>query len=475
MKMIIGNEWIDSDKRFDVINPYTREMVDTVPVVSPMLLEKALQQSYEYQCDLTGLERASILSGTAATLEIQRDTIARLITSESGLCIKHALYEIDRAINCLQFSVLQAAKIDDIDVTADFVSNPNTFDPRLAVITEPWDLAVGITPFNHPLNMVVHKVAPAIAAGTPIVVKPSEKTPLTALKLGQILIENGLPANMVNIVTGVPSNVVVDQMVTYSGLDLVSFTGSVEVGKYIARQMSNGGNELKKYMPELGGNATFVVMDDCDISHAASIALGAFANSGQRCTAIRKILLHESIAEDFVDQFVDLVKRIKYGDPMDPDTDMGTVISEKQATTIQSRVDNAIREGADNVIGNVREGALYSPTILDHVSPESELVVNETFGPVASIIRISDLDEAIDIINASKFRLAGAISTSSKDSAVRLHDSIQVGQFSWNGPPGYRTEEAPFGGFGDSGNGEKEGVVMMTRAMRRIRTVYEHI
>lgn len=473
--MIIGNEWIDSDKRFDVINPYTREMVDTVPVVSPMLLEKALQQSYEYQCDLTGLERASILSGTAATLEIQRDTIARLITSESGLCIKHALYEIDRAINCLQFSVLQAAKIDDIDVTADFVSNPNTFDPRLAVITEPWDLAVGITPFNHPLNMVVHKVAPAIAAGTPIVVKPSEKTPLTALKLGQILIENGLPANMVNIVTGVPSNVVVDQMVTYSGLDLVSFTGSVEVGKYIARQMSNGGNELKKYMPELGGNATFVVMDDCDISHAASIALGAFANSGQRCTAIRKILLHESIAEDFVDQFVDLVKRIKYGDPMDPDTDMGTVISEKQATTIQSRVDNAIREGADNVIGNVREGALYSPTILDHVSPESELVVNETFGPVASIIRISDLDEAIDIINASKFRLAGAISTSSKDSAVRLHDSIQVGQFSWNGPPGYRTEEAPFGGFGDSGNGEKEGVVMMTRAMRRIRTVYEHI
>ena len=473
--MIIGNEWIDSDKRFDVINPYTREIVDTVPVVSPVLLEKALQQSHKYHCDLTGVERASILSGAAATLETERDTIARLITSESGLCIKHTLYEIDRAINCLQFSVLQAEKIDDIDVTADFISSPNTLDPRLAVITEPWDLAVGITPFNHPLNLVVHKVAPAIAAGTPIVVKPSEKTPLTALKLGQILIENGLPANMVNIVTGVPSKVIVDQMVTYSGLDLVSFTGSVEIGKYIARQMSNGGNELKKYMPELGGNATFVVMDDCDINHAASIALGAFANSGQRCTAIRKILLHESIAEDFVDQFVDLARRIKYGDPMDPDTDMGTVISEKQAATIQSRVDNAIREGADNLIGNIREGALYSPTIVDHVSPESELVARETFGPVASIIRISDLDEAIDIINASNFRLAGAISTTSRDSAVRLHDSIQVGQFSWNGPPGYRTEEAPFGGFGDSGNGEKEGVVMMTRAMRRIRTVYEHI
>jgi len=237
--MIIGNEWIDSEKRFDVINPYTGDIVDTVPVASPGLIEKALQQSYKYRCDLTGVERASILSGTAATLEMQRDTIASLITSESGLCVKHALHEVSRAINCLQFSVLQAEKIDDLDITSEFVSSANTLDPKLAVITEPWDLAIGITPFNHPLNMVVHKVAPAIAAGTPIVVKPSEKTPLTALKLGQILIENGLPPNMVNIVTGVPSKLIVDQMVTYPGLDLVSFTGSVEVGKYIARQIMN--------------------------------------------------------------------------------------------------------------------------------------------------------------------------------------------------------------------------------------------
>ena len=473
--MIIGNELIDSEKRFDVINPYTGDIVDTVPVASPGLIEKALQQSYKYHCDLTGVERASILSGTAATLEIQRDTIASLITSESGLCVKHALHEVSRAINCLQFSVLQAEKIDDLDITSEFVSSANTRDPKLAVITEPWDLAVGITPFNHPLNMVVHKVAPAIAAGTPIVVKPSEKTPLTALKLGQILIENGLPPNMVNIVTGVPYKLIVDQMVTYPGLDLVSFTGSVEVGKYIARQMANGGNELKKYMPELGGNATFIVMDDSDINRAASIALGAFANSGQRCTAIRKILVHESIADDFLDQFVDLTRQIRYGDPMDSEMDMGTVISEQQAVMIQSRVNDAINDGADNLIGNIRDGALYSPTIVDHVPSESDLVVKETFGPVASIIRISDLDEAINLINASKFRLAGAIATASRDSADLLHDSIQVGQFSWNGPPGYRTEEAPFGGFGDSGNGEKEGVVMMTRAMRRIRTVYEHI
>ena len=142
-------------------------------------------------------------------------------------------------------------------------------------------------------------------------------------------------------------------------------------------------------------------MDDSDINHAASIALGAFANSGQRCTAIRKILLHESIADDFLDQFVDLTRQIRYGDPMDSETDMGTVISEQQAVMIQSRVNDAIKDGADNLIGNMRDGALYSPTIVDHVSSESELVVKETFGPVASIIRISDLDEAINLINAS--------------------------------------------------------------------------
>ena len=344
----------------------------------------------------------------------------------------------------------------------------------MRVISEPWDLAIGITPFNHPLNMVVHKVAPAIAAGTPIVIKPSEKTPLTAIKFGEILIACGLPENMLNIVVGIPAKTIVDQLVSYPGLDLVSFTGSVQVGKYIAAKMANNGNGLKKYMPELGGNASFVVMDDCDIDLAANIALGAYANSGQRCTAIRKIMLHDSIADDFLQRFVELAGQIKYGDPMDPNVDMGTVISSEQAEVIQLRIENAVRDGARVLLGNERDGALLAPTIVDNVSHNSELVVEETFGPVASIIRIHNIEDAISLIKASPFRLAGSIATSNRDIAERLHNSIHVGQFSWNGPPGYRTEEAPFGGFGDSGNGEKEGVIMMTRAMRRLRTFYEH-
>ena len=218
---------------FDVLNPFTNEVVDVVPSLSPMQINDALESSYCNKNRLSGYQRSTILSKAAKLLEEQKCNVAKLITSESGLCIKHAMYEIDRAINCLHFSVKQAECIDDIDVTKQFVSNASSQSPELTVISEPWDLAVGITPFNHPLNMVVHKVAPAIAAGTSIVIKPSEKTPLTAIKFGEILIESGLPENMLNIVTGVPAKAIVDQLVTYPGLDLVSFTGSVDIGKYI--------------------------------------------------------------------------------------------------------------------------------------------------------------------------------------------------------------------------------------------------
>jgi putative phosphonoacetaldehyde dehydrogenase len=472
--MLISNRIQNSDRSFEVINPYSREVVDTVPIASAEQVDYALNSSYRLKCNLPGFDRSQILSRAAKLIENQKNEFAQLISLESGLCIKHSLYEISRAINCLNYSVKQAELIDDVDLTSDFVSNHSQSDPKLSVISEPWDLAIGITPFNHPLNMVVHKVAPAIAAGTPIVIKPSEKTPLTAIKFGEILVACGLPENMLNIVVGIPAKTIVDQLVSYPGLDLVSFTGSVEVGKYIAAKMANNGNELKKYMPELGGNATFVVMDDCDVDLAANIALGAYANSGQRCTAIRKILLHDSIADDFLQKFVELASQIKYGDPMDPDVDMGTVISAEQAEIIQSRVENAVRDGARILLGNERDGALLAPTIVDNVSHSSELVVKETFGPVASIMRIHDIEDAISLIKSSRFRLAGSIATSNRDIVDSLHNSIQVGQFSWNGPPGYRTEEAPFGGFGDSGNGEKEGVIMMTRAMRRLRTFYEH-
>ena len=418
-------------------------------------------------------KKNQILKNCLEKISNNKNTLAELITSESGLSLKHSLHEVDRAISCLDFSIKLIKKAINKNMTDEFIFD-NKRMPKLEVLLEPMDLAIGITPFNHPLNLVMHKLAPSIISGTAMVLKPSEKTPLTAIKLHEILIESGLPLNHINLVHGFPPKKVVDQLITFPKIDLVSVTGGVSIGKYIESKMIESGNNFKKYMPELGGNATFVVMNDCDIELATNLALASFENSGQRCTAIRRILLHKDIYDIFIDSFVEKTKSLKVGDPMDPMTDIGTVISSEQVDLIQKRILDAENEGAKIITGNRRNGAQLEPTIIKDVSIDSELVKRETFGPVASIIKIDNLDQAINYIEEDSFGLASAIVTSDERKARKLYNKICVGQFSWNGPPGYRTEVAPFGGFGVSGNGEKEGIVMMTKALQRVRTFYEH-
>ena len=461
-------------KYFNVINPFNGEIVGESPNNSKQEINNILNDVADYKCELSGIERSEILNKNIQTIQKNKRVLSKLISLESGLCIKNALYEVERAINCIHYCSLQAKLIDNIDITSEYLDKKDSGNPKLKVYSEPLNLVIGITPFNHPLNMVMHKVGPAISAGAPIIIKPSEKTPLTAIKLRELMLRDGLPEQMFNIVSGVPPKKVVDQLLSFQNIDFVSFTGGVNVGKYIARKMAESGNELIKYAPELGGNAVFVVMDDCDIDLATKLSLGAFENSGQRCTAIRRILLHEDIYDDFIERFIQLTSQIKYGDPLNPENDMGTVISAEQASLIHRRVNKAIDEGANLLFGNKIDNSLFSPTIVHNVNPSSELIKDETFGPVASIIKIKNIDDAINYISNDRFALASGIATTSKDNAHKLYSSICVGQFSWNGKPGYRTENAPFGGFKDSGNGEKEGVVLMTRAMRRLRTFYEH-
>ena len=459
---------------FNVINPFNGDIVGESPNNNKEEIVDILNRINNYRCELSGLQRAELLKKNIRSLQKNKKVFSKLISLESGLCIKDSLHEVERAINCLNFCAIQANVIDNIDLTREFLTGKEPGNPELRVFSEPLDLAIGITPFNHPLNLVIHKVGPAIVAGTPIIVKPSEKTPLTAFKLRELMLDDGLPEKMYNIVSGIPPKDIVDQLVSYPSLDFVSFTGGVNVGKYIARKMARSGNELKKYAPELGGNAVFVIMNDCDIDLAVKLSLGAFENSGQRCTAIRRILLQEGVYNEFINKFVDSAENIKYGDPLDPNNDMGTVISAEQADLIHKRINNSIEEGAELLLGNHIDNALVSPTILHKVNLSSELVSNETFGPIVSIIKINSLNDAINYISNDRFALASGIATNSMKTAYKLYSEICVGQFSWNGNPGYRTENAPFGGFKDSGNGEKEGVVLMTRAMRRIRTFYRH-
>tara|TARA_B100000519_G_C14246326_1_gene439988 strand:- start:902 stop:2293 length:1392 start_codon:yes stop_codon:yes gene_type:complete len=462
------------NKYFEIINPYDGQVVGESPNLSQRDIGELLNKTFNYQDELKASDKYDIISLTIKSFKKYEKSLSELISMETGLSINGSKHEVHRASNCLSFCLKQIKSIYKSDLTDEYSKNLNKSTPKLSVLSEPLDLAIGITPFNHPLNMVIHKVGPAIVAGTPIIIKPSEKTPLTAYRLRKILINNGLPEDFFNIISGLPPKDVVDQIISYPKYDLVCFTGGVSVGKYIARKMVNSGNELKKYIPELGGNAVFVVMDDCNVELAAELALGAFENSGQRCTAIRRILLHKNISKNFIDRFVELTSQLKYGDPFDSNNHMGTVISPEQAQLINQRVDDAIKEGARLLIGNKIDGALYAPTILDNVSPNSEIVQKETFGPVVSIMLINDLTEAISYLKSDRFGLASGIVTESKKNALKLYDNICVGQFNWNGRPGYRTEEAPFGGFKDSGNGEKEGIVLMTKAFRRIRTFYEH-
>jgi len=470
--MIIDGYIVSDTSTFDVINPFNGEKVGSASEASNDHIQNALQKSYDFQCELPAYERANILLETANYLEDHKYELATLITLESGLCLKDTMYEVGRVINCARYSAKVCTMVER-DITKDFILDAEN-KPELKVITEPLDLVVAITPFNHPMNQVAHKIFPAIASGVSTVLKPSEKTPLSAIKLVEILLKNGLPPNMINVITGSNADKILRNILSFSGIDLLTFTGGLNIGLEIKKAMIRGGHALKRYIPELGECSSLIICSDADIDLAVDIVInGCFMNSGQRCTAIRRVVADKSIADDFIKKLLNKVKLITYGDPLD-NVDMGTVIDEGSAKKIQERIDSAIAHGAKLLYGGNRKGSLLSPTVLDNVDLSMDLVAMETFGPVCPIIRSVDFEESLLIAKDTKYKLAGAIVTPDREKSRRASSELKVGQFSTNGIPGYRTEAAPFGGFGDSGNGEKEGVILAAHGMRRIRTLYEH-
>jgi putative phosphonoacetaldehyde dehydrogenase len=323
-----------------------------------------------------------------------------------------------------------------------------------------------ITPFNHPLNMISHKLAPAIAMNNRVVAKPTELTPLTALLLADILYEAGLPPQMLSIVTGNPRTMG-DAMITDPHADIVTFTGSVRVGKYIAEKAG-----YKRLVLELGGNDPLIVMEDADLDKAAELAVqGATKNSGQRCTAIKRILCVEAVADRFAELVLAKARKLKSGDPMDPETDIGTVIHERAAREFEARVNDAVAGGAKLLHGNDRNGALYPATVVDHVPYDCELVHEETFGPVIPIIRCpNDIAEVIRISNSTSYGLSSGVCTNRLDYITRFITELEVGTVNIWEVPGYRIEMSPFGGIKDSGLGYKEGVWEAMKSYSNVKT-----
>ena len=270
---------------------------------------------------------------------------------------------------------------------------------------------------------------------------------------------------MLSIVTGDPREIA-DEMLTNADVDLVTFTGGVAVGKYIAAKAV-----YKRQVLELGGNDPIIVMEDADVDEAATLAAaGSYKNSGQRCTAIKRMLVHEKVADAFVERLVELTRKWTYGDPMDAKLDMGTVIDEAAATNFESKVNAAIAAGAKLLAGNVRRGALYSPTVLDHVDPAMDVVRTETFGPVSPVIRFKDIDDAIRIANGTAYGLSSAVCTNRLDYITRFVKELNVGTVNVREVPGYRLELTPFGGIKDSGLGYKEGVQEAMKSFTNVKT-----
>jgi putative phosphonoacetaldehyde dehydrogenase len=412
-------------------------------------VKRALKIARDHRSKLTRHERYGILMRAGALIAARREELARLITLESGLCLKDSRYEVGRASDVLLFAANQAlvdsGQVFSCDLTAHGKSRKvyTMQEPLLGAI-------VAITPFNHPLNQVIHKVAPGIATNNRIVLKPSEKTPLTAYALADILYEAGLPPPMLSVVTGDPAEI----------------TGGVSVGKYIA-----GKAVYKRQVLELGGNDPIIVLEDADLEEAASLAAsGSYANSGQRCTAIKRMLVQESVADRFVELLVEKTGRVTYGDPFDESMEMGTVIDEPSARRFEAVVNEAVARGARLLVGNVRRGALYSPTVLDRVTPDMNVVRHETFGPVSPVIRFKTVEEAIRIANGTAYGLSSSICTNRIDLITRFIQELHVGSVNVREVPGYRLEITPFGGIKDSGLGYKEGVLEAMRSFCNTKT-----
>ena len=460
----IGGEQVHTGRRFDVLNPYNGERVGSVAMASVEDVRRAMDIAQAYQPRLSRYERSAILNRAAALLRERTEAGSDLITAESGLSKKDSVYEIGRVADVLNFGANEALRDDGQVFSCDLTPHGKrrkvitTREPLLGVIT-------AITPFNHPMNQVAHKVVPSIATNNRMVLKPSEKVPLSACFLADILYEAGLPPEMFQVVTGDPREIA-DEMLTNEHVDLITFTGGVPIGKYIASKAG-----YRRIVLELGGNDPLIVMEDADLDKASDLAVqGSYKNSGQRCTAVKRMLVHEAVAADFTERVVEKTRRWAHGDPMDAGMDMGTVIDAQAAARFEELVNEAVSQGARLLCGNQRDGALYAPTVLDRVRPEMTLVREETFGPVSPIIQFNNIDEAIQIANGTAYGLSSGVCTNRMDYIVRFVNELQMGTVNVREVPGYRLELTPFGGIKDSGLGYKEGVQEAMKSFTNIKT-----
>jgi aldehyde dehydrogenase (NAD+) len=446
-----------------ICSPYSGAEVGTVALASRRDVDAAVAAACSFRDTPSRYQRAEVLEKTRAALENRREEFAQIITSEAGLALRETRYEVGRTLDVLRFAAMEALRDDGQIFSADISEQGKA--RKIFTVREPLRCAVAITPFNHPLNQVAHKVAPAIAVGTPLVLKPSEKAPLAALRFAELLYAAGLPGPMLSVLLG-PTSDVAEPLVRHPQVEVLAFTGSVAVGKRIAATAG-----YKKLVLELGGNDPLIVLNDADLDLAATLAAeGSFRNSGQRCTAIKRILMEQGIAGEFTTRLVAKAKEYICGDPMHEETRVGTVIDEASAIYLETVVKEAVAAGAKVLVGGQRRGALLSPTVIADVPRDCRMVTCESFGPLAPIIQVRNLDDALALANSTPYGLSSGVVTTNLQNALKAIKELQCGAVNINEVPAFRVENSPFGGIKDSGLGVKEGVIEAIKAYSFVKT-----
>ncbi|MBI2841378.1 MAG: aldehyde dehydrogenase family protein [Acidobacteria bacterium] len=466
MKMLIGDQWVDTVEKIDVRNPYNNELVDTVPRASIADVKRAIDsavQGYKISRNLPVHKRIEILTRTAAIIRDRSDDFARTIATEGSKTIKEARKETGRCINTITISAEEARRI--VGETIPFDSAPGSENRVGYYYRFPIGVVGAITPFNDPLNLVAHKLGPAIAAGNSVVLKPATVTPLSALKLAQAFIEAGLPWNVLNVITGY-GHEVGDAIVTDPRIRMITFTGGAEAGVEITRKAG-----LKKIGMELGSNSPVIVLSDCDIDEAVeSNVSGAFWAVGQNCIGVQRIYVERGIFPAFEEKFAARTKKMKVGYQLDESTDMGPMITEREAIRVEQWIQEAVAAGAKVIAGGTRTGTLVDPTVLVDLPRGSKLDCQEVFGPVVSLFPVENLEEAIERANEMDYGLHAAIFTRDIGKAFKAIRELDCGGVMINDSTDYRIDMMPFGGIKSSGLG-REGIKFALMEMTEPKVV----
>jgi acyl-CoA reductase-like NAD-dependent aldehyde dehydrogenase len=462
--LLIGGEWVETGEWIEVRSPYDGSLVGRVASAGTAETERAVDAAEAAMRDpLPAHERAAVLDRVALSLEERSDVAARTICAEAGKPLKAARVEVTRAISTFTMAAVEARTLAGDVIPMD--ASPAGAGKLALTIRHPIGVVGAISPFNFPLNLVAHKVAPALAAGCAVVLKPASQTPLSALLLAELELEAGLPPGWINVVCG-PASAIGDVLVRDERVKLITFTGSSGVGWSIRERAAR-----KRVNLELGNATPVIVAADSDLDDAARrLAANAFSFAGQSCISVQRIYVEQSAYGDFLERFLHLVEGLKVGDPADDTTDVGPLISRAERDRVMSWIEAAVTRGADVLTGGRLDGELLRPTVIAGVPADAALQCEEAFGPVCTVTPYDTLDEALTLANGTRYGLQAGIFTRDLKAALRAAQVLEFGGITVNEAPTFRADQMPYGGVKDSGN-TREGPAYAVREMTEERLV----